>query len=197
MAGQPPTVIVLGGPNGAGKTSAARSLLAQTLRLMTFVNADVIAQGLSGFRPEATAIQAGRIMLQRLHDLAEQRADFAFESTLAGRSHARFLKSLRQGGYRLHLVYFWLASADLAVARVAERVRMGGHDVPEGTIRQRYERSLDNFFQIYRRLASSWEIYNNTQPGQTCLVADGDEIGRETVLDDAVWHEITKGRSHE
>jgi predicted ABC-type ATPase len=138
-------VIVLGGPNGAGKTTSARTLLAETLRLVTFVNADVITQGLSGFDPGSTAIEAGRIMLQRLHALAAQRESFAFESTLAGRAYARWLRSLRQEGYTVHLVYFWLESAELAVVRVAERVRAGGHAIPEETIRQRYDRSLANF----------------------------------------------------
>jgi predicted ABC-type ATPase len=121
MPANAPTVVVLAGPNGAGKTTAARTLLAETLHLMTFVNADAIAQGLSGFHPESMAIEAGRIMLQRLHTLAEQRASFAFETTLAGRSYARWLKSLQGTGYMVHLVYFWLATPDLAVARVAER----------------------------------------------------------------------------
>src|SRR5947209_16204911 len=110
MAEPGPTVIVLAGPNGAGKTTSARTLLAETLGLMTFVNADVIAQGLAGFDPEKMALEAGRITLQRLHTLAEQRADFAFETTLAGRSYARWLELWRQAGYTVHLVYFWLSS---------------------------------------------------------------------------------------
>src|SRR6516225_1621380 len=132
-----PSVIVLAGPNGAGKTTAAQSLLAETLRLRTFVNADVIAQGLSGFDPASAALEAGRIMLDRLHALAKERCDFAFETTLAVRSLVRWFRELQEAGYSIHLVYFWLADPDLAVSRVAERVRMGGHDVPEPTIRLR------------------------------------------------------------
>jgi predicted ABC-type ATPase len=138
MAEKAPTVVVLAGPNGAGKTTAARTLLAGTLELMTYVNADVIAQGLSGFNPESMAMEAGRIMLRRLHSLVEQRISFAFETTLAGRAYSRWLRSIRETGYAIHLVYFWLTNPDLAVARVAERVRMGGHDIPEETIRTRY-----------------------------------------------------------
>src|SRR4051794_29638502 len=123
--GAAPVCIVLGGPNGAGKSTASRALLAETLRVMTFINADVIAQGLSGFKPESVAAEAGRIMLQRLHDLSARRADFAFETTLAGKTLAVWLRELRREGYAVHLVYFWLASADLAIARVAERVRAG------------------------------------------------------------------------
>src|SRR5437764_12678661 len=113
-----PSVIVLAGPNGAGKTTASRTVLAETLRVTTYVNADVIAQGLAGFDPDSAAVEASRIMLERLYKLAAQRADFAFETTLAGRSYAGWLKQLREMGYTVHLFYFWLASADLAVARV-------------------------------------------------------------------------------
>ncbi len=114
-----PTAIVLAGINGAGKTTASRALLADTLHLMTFVNADVIAQGLCGFNPESVAVRAGQIMLEQLHDLARSREDFAFETTLAARTYASWLDSLRQGGYEITLFYFWLMSADLAVSRVA------------------------------------------------------------------------------
>jgi predicted ABC-type ATPase len=197
MAEDAPTVVVLAGPNGAGKTTAARTLLAETLQLMTYVNADVIAQGLSGFNPESMAMEAGRIMLQRLHALAEQRASFAFETTLAGRSYGRWLRSLGEAGYKVHLVYLWLASADLAVIRVAERVRMGGHHIPEETIRQRYQRSIENFFRLYRPLASSWKVYDNSAPGLPRLVAKGDETGTTTVLAQEVWEAIQKGEGHE
>jgi predicted ABC-type ATPase len=192
MSVTPPTVIVLAGPNGAGKTTAARTLLAETLRLMTFVNADVIAQGLSGFDPESMAMEAGRLMLQRLHALAEQRASFAFETTLAGRSYARWLRSLRGAGYTVDLVYFWLASPDLAVARVAERVRQGGHTIPDPTIRQRYHRSVRNFFELFRPLASTWGVHDNTHAGPSQLVAHGDETGKGTVLIEATWQQIQK-----
>ncbi len=197
MAEDAPTVVVLAGPNGAGKTTSARTLLAETLKLMTYVNADVIAQGLSGFDPESMALEAGRIMLQRLHVLAEQRSSFAFETTLAGRAYARWLRSLGEAGYRIHLVYLWLASADLAVARVAERVRSGGHDIPEETIRQRYRRSIDNFFGLYRPLAAYWEVYDNSAPGFPQLIAWGGQAGPPTVLVQGVWNEIQKGQGHE
>jgi len=180
-------VIVLAGPNGAGKTTAARTLLAETLKVMTFVNADVIAQGLAGFDPDSAAIEASRIMLERLHSLAEQRADFAFETTLAGRTLAGWLDDLRKTGYVVHLVYFWLESADLAVARVAERVSMGGHAIPAATIRRRYHRSIRNFFELYRRVVSGWRVFDNSQRGISRLVAHGDLVGGETILIEPVW----------
>ena len=123
-----PLVVVLAGPNGAGKSTSAAHLLRGALAVDEFVNADTIAQGLSAYRPESAAVTAGRVMLDRLRFLARERRDFAFETTLAGRGHARWLQSLRAAGYRAHLIFLALPAAELAVARVAERVRQGGHD---------------------------------------------------------------------
>jgi predicted ABC-type ATPase len=191
-----PSVIVLAGPNGAGKTTAAQSLLAETLRLRTFVNADVIAQGLAGFDPASAALEAGRIMLDRLHALAARRADFAFETTLAGRTYAPWLRSLQGDGYTAHLIFFWLPSADLAVARVAERVRGGGHDVPEPTVRQRYGRGLRNLFDHYLSLVNSWRVYDNSQEGVYRPVAAREGPGEPTVTDAAVWDRMRKEAGH-
>jgi predicted ABC-type ATPase len=190
MAEASPTVIVLAGPNGAGKTTSARTLLAKTLSVMTFVNADVIAQGLAGFDPDSAAVEASRIMLERLHKLAEQRADFAFETTLAARSYARWLKTLRESGYRVHLFYFWLNSPDLAVARVAQRVRVGGHNIPEATIRQRYRRSATNFFTLYRAEVRTWRVYDNSEQNRPRLIAAGDDQQTESILDEKEWAQL-------
>lgn len=172
---EPPRVIVLAGPNGAGKTSSSRTLLAETLGVMAFVNADVIAQGLSGFAPESVAWEASRIMLERLHALAERREDFALETTLAARSYSSWLAELRSSGYHVCLYYFWLDSPDLAVARVAERVRGGGHSIPEATIRSRYRRSLINLFDLYLPLADTWAVYNNSGLGCPRLIAQSQQ----------------------
>jgi predicted ABC-type ATPase len=185
-----PCVIVLAGPNGAGKSTSARTLLAESLGLMTFVNADVIAQGLAGFDPDSAALEASRIMLERLRALAAQRADFAFETTLAARSYAAWLAELREGGYRVDLVYFWLASADLAVARVTERVRSGGHAVPEATVRQRYVRSVRNCFTLYLPLADGWRVYDNTAAEGPQLIAQGGGPGAEIVCNDTAWRRL-------
>jgi predicted ABC-type ATPase len=187
-----PSVIVLAGPNGAGKTTSARTLLADTLSVLTFVNADVIAQGLSGFDPDSAAVEASRIMLLRLRELAEQRANFAFETTLAARSYANWLRQLRAAGYTVRLFYFWLHSADTAVARVAQRVRMGGHHVPEAAIRQRYNRSVRNFFTLYQPLANEWQVYDNSGGEGPRLVAGRAEAGKEVVLLPNVWEAMHK-----
>jgi predicted ABC-type ATPase len=143
MSEKNPHVIVIAGPNGAGKSTTAPMLLKGTLGVTEFVNADVIAQGLSAFQPESAAFHAGRVMLERLHYLAKERVDFAFETTLASRSFAPWIAKLKQSGYTFHLVFLWLPSADFAVARVAERVRMGGHDVPEETIWRRDNKGIE------------------------------------------------------
>jgi predicted ABC-type ATPase/GNAT superfamily N-acetyltransferase len=188
----PPRVMVLAGSNGAGKTTASRTLLAERLKLMTFVNADIIAQGLGGFNPDAVAAEAGTIMLNRLDALASARADFALETTLSGLTLARRLQRLTEAGYYVSLVYFWLADPELAIARVAERVRKGGHHVPDDTIRRRYQRSIQNFFRRYRPLAKTWEVYNNTEAKSYELIAYGDPDSVEKVLNVDLWQQFKR-----
>ena len=166
-----PTVYVIAGPNGAGKTTFATDFLPEFVQCREFVNADLIAAGLSPFAPETQAMRAGRLLLTRINELAEARQDFGFETTLAGRSYLKLISGLRQSGYDIILFFLWLPSAETAVARVASRVRQGGHDVPEATIRRRFGAGLRNFFEIYAPLANSWYLYNGSQlPPQ--LVAD-------------------------
>lgn len=153
---------MLGGPNGAGKSTAAPRLLRGPLRVDEFVNADTLALGLSAFRPQDVAVEAGRITLQRLSVLEAQRRSFAFESTLASQGLARRLDRLKQSGYRVHILYLWLPTVELALARVAARVRTGGHDVPAEAVRRRFERGRHNFFTLYRTLADAWRLYDAT-----------------------------------
>lgn len=183
-----PHVIVVAGPNGAGKSTSAPYLLRDTLEVSEFVNADAIAAGLSAFRPESVAVAAGRIMLRRVRQLAAERADFAFETTLATRSYAPWLAGLRQQGYDVHLLFLWLDSADLAVSRVAERVRLGGHDVPAEVVRRRYEKGLRNLFRLYLLLANSWRLFDNSHAGGPRLIATGEGSAARTSEDAAVWN---------
>lgn len=169
-----PSVIALAGPNGAGKSTLGPVLLRDTLAVRHFVNADVIAQGLSAFAPEREAFSAGRIMVRRLHDLAEHGETFAFETTMAGRSYAPWLEGLIQRGYDFHLVFLWLPSAELAVARVASRVARGGHSVPTRTVQRRYNSGLVNFFDLYRDLATTWRLFDASGPVR--LLATQDKI---------------------
>src|SRR6267142_6557662 len=159
----PPQIIVIAGPNGAGKTSLAPFLLRDRYSRFPFVNADAIASGLSAFKPESVAIEAGRVMLGRLHELSEKRDSFAFETTLAARSYAPWLRRLCQKGYEVHLLFVWLRSVDLAIERVAGRVRRGGHAIPPQEVRRRYERGIRNLFDLYIPLAETWAIYDNSE----------------------------------
>jgi predicted ABC-type ATPase len=181
-----PSVVILAGPNGAGKSTAAPELLHKELGLSEFVNADVIARGLSAFDPDRAAIAAGRVMLARLSELAKQRESFAFETTLASRSFAPRLKDLRASGYAVHLIFLWLSSAELAVERVAHRVRAGGHNVPADTVRRRYDAGIRNLFQLYQPVVTSWAIFNCSGP-QSQLVAEGLDSSPLKVYDRDVW----------
>ncbi len=192
MVNEHPTVIVLAGPNGSGKTTAAPKLLRDVLSLLEFVNADTIAQGLAAFGPELVALEAGAIMLSRLQQLADQRRNFAFETTLAARSLAPRLARLIDGGYQFHLVYLWLPSPDLAVARVADRVRMGGHNVPEETIRRRYHAGLRNLFRLYMPLAAVWRIYDNSNVEDMALIAEGEKTLVSHIADQGAWQQISQ-----
>jgi predicted ABC-type ATPase len=183
---------MIAGPNGAGKTTAAADILIGALAVQEFVNADIIAKGLSSFRPESVAFDAGRIMLQRLHHLTALRADVAFETTLASRTFASWIKTLTPTGYQFHLLFFWLPSADMAVARVCGRVLEGGHHVPEETIRRRYEAGLKNFFRIYRPLAASWRFYDNSVPAERRLIASGDIHQAHMVFDADLWNNVNR-----
>lgn len=185
-----PQAIILAGPNGAGKTTAARGVLHDYFRLGEFVNADTIAAGLAAFAPERTAFAAGRIMLERLHELGSQRADFAFETTMASRTFAPWLKSLRADGYEVHVVYMWLRSPELAIKRVSARVRQGGHHVPDETVRRRYRAGIANFFSLYMPLATTWMCADNSRRAKPTIIAQGG-IGQPTIIHhDQTWKHI-------
>ena len=185
--GSRPSVIALAGPNGAGKSTVGPGLLRGALRVTTFVNADVIAQGLSAFDPDAVAFAAGRVMRARLRELAARRASFAFETTLAGRTHAPWLRMLIRTGYAFRLVFLWLPSPELAVERVRSRVELGGHSVPEQTIRRRYVAGLRNFFTVYRLMATTWRLYDNAGITGPRFIAEGRRGEPPSVRDRATW----------
>ena len=186
MSDPRPSLVILAGPNGAGKSTVAPALLHGALAVNEFVNADVIASGLSAFDPDSAAMAAGRVMLGRIRELASQRVNFAFETTLASRSFAPWLRQLVTSGYSAHLVFLWLPSADFAVDRVAERVRTGGHNVPPETVRRRYAAGLRNFFQLYQPVVSGWVLYDSSGPVPR-PVAEGLASHPPTVYDRDVW----------
>ncbi|OKH39331.1 Zeta toxin family protein [[Phormidium ambiguum] IAM M-71] len=185
-----PNLIVIAGPNGAGKSTVAPALLQGTLRVNEFVNADAIAQGLSAFAPERVAFQAGRIMLERLEQLANQQVNFAFETTLASRTFAPWIANLQQTGYLFNLIFLWLPSAEMAIARVQQRVTQGGHNVPKETIQRRYEAGIRNFFELYRPLADSWFFYDNPNTANPRLLAAGEKESNINIADAQTWQQI-------
>ena len=138
-----PNVVIMAGPNGAGKTTLSREVVSGELEIRHYVNADTIARGLSDFHSEEMAFKAGKLMLQHLHELAAEKVNFAFETTLASRTFAPWISNLKRDGYRFHLFFVWVPAADVSIARVAARVASGGHHVPADTIQRRYRRWHD------------------------------------------------------
>ena len=190
-ANRKPLVVVLAGPNGAGKSSAAASLLPE-LGIDEFVNADVIAAGLSPSDPQSAALPAGRIMLQRLGELIAAGRDFALESTLSGRAYQRLFAELAGASYDINLYYLWLPSPDMSLERVRGRVRLGGHDIPESDIRRRYARGIENFYWIYRPMASRWLVQNGNAAGEHREVAEGRGSTLDFVHDPVIWSTIQR-----
>jgi predicted ABC-type ATPase len=157
-----PRCIVIAGPNGAGKTTFARTYLLQDTSIVRFINADLIAGGLSPLRPQLAAVAAGRLVLQEIERLSQSSVDFAFESTLSGLTYVRRLQKLKKLSYQIEIVYLRLASSQLALQRVAARVKQGGHTVLARDVLRRFDRSWDNFQNSYRLLADRWAVYENS-----------------------------------
>lgn len=178
-----PQAVIIAGPNGSGKSTAAMGLLPPG---MPFVNADMIAQEISGVPGTAGDIGAGRILLSRLSSLVRNRQDFAFETTLAMVMLPTHVRRWQAAGYQVHLLYFWLPSDDLAVARVENRVVLGGHDVPEETIRRRYRAGLRNLHR-YRELVDTWRVLDNSDPEGPVLVARGLKDAPPSVFIETIW----------
>lgn len=184
MESRQPNLYVVAGPNGSGKSTFARLFLPEYADCREFVNADLIAAGLSPFNPESLAIQSGKLMLERIEALAVAGVDFGFETTLAGRSWVPLFQKLRERGYRLHIFFLWIPAPELALRRIEERVRAGGHSVPEEVVRRRYRRGLRNFFEIYMPMVDAWLLLDNskTPPDPVALGFDGQQIALEREL---------------
>lgn len=155
-------VIILAGPNGAGKSTFAREFLPTDADCPIFINADLIAAGLSPFQPELAAIKAGRIMLEEMTEHASLGHNFAFETTLSGRIYLRMIREWRTQGYEVKLFYLSLANHEQAIARIAARVAQGGHYIPDDVVRRRFDNGLKNFQTIYRREVNVWQWYDNS-----------------------------------
>ena len=153
---------MIAGPNGAGKTTFARQYLSKETAIIHFINADLIAAGLSPLAPAGAALRAGRLVLSEIERLSRERESFAFETTLSGRRYIQRFKSLKTLGYKIEFVYLRVASPKLALKRIASRVKQGGHDVPKADVIRRFDRSWNNFINIYQPLADVWVVYENS-----------------------------------
>ncbi|PXV68794.1 putative ABC-type ATPase [Dysgonomonas alginatilytica] len=167
-----PNLYIISGCNGAGKTTASYTMLPEMLECKEFINADEIAKGLSPFQPEKASIEAGRIMIRRMEEMLRLQQDFAIETTLATKSYVSFIKKAQKVGYFVTLLYFWLSSPELAIKRVEDRVKAGGHHVPQDVVRRRYRAGAQNLFTLYTPIADYWLVVNNSE-NPFCLVAEG------------------------
>jgi predicted ABC-type ATPase len=171
-----PTIYLIAGCNGAGKTTFAKEFLPKEVKCLRFLNADEIARGLSPLDPSAGAVKAARVLLREVHEAIRHAETFGLESTISGVTYIRLLRNAQRRGYTVKLFYLWLPSVEVAVRRVRERVRKGGHDVPAADLRRRFERSLTNLARHYLPLADEWSILDNS--GSTPrLVAEGTSTG--------------------
>ena len=175
---------IICGPNGAGKTTASYSVLPKILLCKEFVNADEIARGLSPFNPENVAIEAGRLMLSRIKELLFRNESFSIETTLATRSYFRLIEKAHQQGYEVTLIYFWLKSPEQAIERVAERVRKGGHNIPQDIIVRRYYEGINNLFSIYMPIVDTWILVNNSETPRSVIATGGKD--QETAVKNSV-----------
>ena len=169
----PKKIVILAGPNGAGKTTFAREFLLHEADCPIFVNADLIASGLSPFRPEVTALRAGRLMIEEIRGHARAGRSFAFETTLSGLAYTRLIPRWRRQGYRVKLIYLRLASVDLALSRVAARVLQGGHGVADSVVVRRFAAGWRNFERVYKPLVDGWALYDNSGDAPILVEAGG------------------------
>lgn len=167
-----PNLFVIAGPNGAGKTTYARRFLPEEMRTTEFVNADMIAAGLSPFAPDKAAFEAGRIMLRRLRELAAKRVDFSFETTLSGRTYAPLLKEMKAAGYDIWLDFLWIPQLKVSRERVKQRVVKGGHDIPDEVQLRRFHLGIRNLAELYRPLLKRWRLYDNTYENPHLVAAE-------------------------
>ncbi|MCA9407714.1 MAG: zeta toxin family protein [Candidatus Omnitrophica bacterium] len=186
------SVYIIAGPNGAGKTTFAIHFLPVYANCNYFVNADLIAKGVSPFAPQREIIKAGRILLEQIHSLSEQNVDFAFETTLSGRTYIRFIENLKRNNYTVYLYFLWIPNVQLSIARVKERVRTGGHNIPIKDIRRRFSKSIHNFFTYYKNLVDYWALIDNSEMNPD-LIAHG-TAGKIEIINNMLFKEINKKR---
>jgi len=187
MPQRKPTIHLIAGCNGSGKTTFALDYLPNEVKCLRFLNPDEIARGLSPLDPAAGAFKAARLLLREVRDSVRRRETFGLESTLSGRAYLRLLRQARRAGFRIQIHYLWLPTVALALRRIRQRVRKGGHDVPEADVRRRFARSLRHFVTDYVPLAHRWAVWDN-QTSPPRLLADSQTCSQED-LQRILWPE--------
>lgn len=180
---------IISGCNGAGKTTASYTVLPEILHCKEFVNADEIARGLSPFNPENVAIEAGRLMLQRIEALLERGETFSIETTMATKSYINLVRRAQSKGYSVKVLFFWLNSPELAIQRVAERVAKGGHNIPEPVIRRRYTAGISNLFHLFMKEVDYWDIYDNSEYPRK-QIACGGRNAETVICEESLFNQI-------
>ena len=183
-----PTLYVIAGPNGVGKTTFADSYLPVEAKQVEFVNAGLIARGLSPYDPDSVTIEAGRIALKRIRELIAQRKGFTWETTMSGRSAVGWLREARTAGYLLKAYFLWVGDPEVALRRIRQRVVEGGHNIGEQVSRRRFYRTIQNFLMLYRPLMDSWKLYDNDLPAPRLLAVE--KAGKLVVRDQRQWSGI-------
>lgn len=156
-------VYIIAGSNGSGKTTFAKTFLPEYAKCDRFINADLIAAGLSPFLPQQAAIKSGKLVLEQIKEYASAGVNFGFETTMSGVTYLKYFQMLREKGYKIHIFFLWIPSSQLAISRVKDRVIKGGHNVPVEDIKRRFERSIEKFFKEYRLLTDQWLLFDNSQ----------------------------------
>lgn len=167
-----PKLFIIAGPNGSGKTTFAQEFLPRFAKCNHFLNADLIALGLSPFDPVKVRLKAGRLLLSQIDSFIKEKQDFGFESTLGGKSYLSLLAEAKQKRYSIHIFFLWIPDVRLAKARIEQRVKNGGHDVPVKDIERRFVRSRVNFIKYYRSLCDTWMVFDNAS-GKPKEIAKG------------------------
>ena len=185
-------IYIIAGPNGSGKTTFARKFLPDYAECNNFVNADLIAQGLSPFSPQMAAIKSGKLVLEQIKDLIHRFVDFAFETTLSGKFYKYLLHNAKNKGYKIHIFFLWIPTPELALARIKDRVVDGGHDVPEPDVKRRFYRSINNFFKLYRPLLDSWILFDNS--GAIPVPIAKEEKSKIIILNKILFNKIIKSK---
>lgn len=186
-----PDLYIIAGPNGAGKTTASTTILPEVLNCKEFINADYIAAGISPFNADSVAMQAGRIMLERIQKMVSEHQSFAIETTLSTKYYQNLIHQAKNEGYKITIIFFWLKSADLAIQRVSKRVSLGGHDIPTNVIRRRYSRGISNLLKVFINLCDVWMLYDNSDLAPDLVAKGADRLEFE-IINETTFNLIKK-----